>query len=67
MAQCLFCVLFSLAQVREIRGQLLDIMKQQKVPHVSCGSAWDNVRKCICASYFYNAARLKVSRIDCLL
>jgi pre-mRNA-splicing factor ATP-dependent RNA helicase DHX38/PRP16 len=50
----------SLQKVREIRGQLLDILKQQKLPHLSCGGAWDNVRKCICASYFYQAARLKV-------
>ena len=44
----------SLQKVREIRGQLLDILKSQKLPHLSCGGAWDNVRKCICASYFSN-------------
>lgn len=48
------------SQVREIRSQLLDIMKERKLPHISCGSAWDNVRKCLCAAYFYHAARLKV-------
>merc|ERR1719411_1280840 len=26
---------------------------------VSCGSDWDVVRKCICAAYFHQAARLK--------
>jgi pre-mRNA-splicing factor ATP-dependent RNA helicase DHX38/PRP16 len=46
-------------QVREIRSQLMDIMKQQKIPHVSCGTAYDIVRKCICASYFHKAARVK--------
>ena len=49
----------SMAKVREIRSQLLDIMKQQKLPHISCGSAYDIVRKCICAAYFHKAARLK--------
>lgn len=49
----------SMVKVREIRSQLLDIMKAQKLPHISCGSAHDVVRKCICAAYFHKAARLK--------
>jgi len=46
-------------KVREIRSQLLDIMRTQKISNVSCGTNWDVVRKCICASYFHNSARLK--------
>eukprot|EP00054_Salpingoeca_dolichothecata_P014406 m.81349 g.81349 ORF g.81349 m.81349 type:complete len:876 (+) comp20973_c1_seq2:1441-4068(+) len=49
----------SMRKVREIRGQLLDIMKQQRLSHISCGSSWDIVRKCICAAFFHQAARLK--------
>jgi pre-mRNA-splicing factor ATP-dependent RNA helicase DHX38/PRP16 len=45
--------------VREIRGQLLDIMKSQRVSNQSCGTAWDVIRKAICSAYFHNAARLK--------
>ena len=45
--------------MREIRAQLLDIMKQQEIAHVSSGYDWDVVRKAICASYFVNSARLK--------
>lgn len=46
-------------KVREIRAQLLDIMKSNKIPHVSSGGDWDIVRKCICSAYFHKAARLK--------
>ena len=35
-------------------------MDQNKMPLVSCGSDWDIIRKCICSSYFHQAARLKV-------
>ena len=48
-------------QVREVRQQLKDIMDQQKLPLVSSGTEWDIVRKCICSSYFHQAARLKVT------
>ena len=46
-------------QVREIREQLGDLLKQNKIAIVSCGQDWDIVRKAICASYFHNAAKLK--------
>jgi len=48
-----------LQKAREVRAQLLDIMKQQRVPRISCGSQWDVCRKAICSSYFTNAARMK--------
>lgn len=48
------------SQVREVRAQLKDIMVQQKMNLISCGSDWDVIRKCICAAYFHQAAKLKV-------
>lgn len=48
-----------LRKAREVRSQLLDILKQQKIPLTSSGTDWDMVRKAICSSYFHNAARLK--------
>jgi pre-mRNA-splicing factor ATP-dependent RNA helicase DHX38/PRP16 len=43
-----------------VHAQLLDIMKQQRVEHVSCGGGgWDMVRKAICSAYFYNSAHIK--------
>jgi pre-mRNA-splicing factor ATP-dependent RNA helicase DHX38/PRP16 len=47
----------AMRKVREVRAQLKDIMDQQKIGIVSCGTEWDVVRKCICSSYFQNAAR----------
>lgn len=48
-------------KVREVRAQLKDIMDQQKMALISCGTDWDVVRKCICSAYFFRAARLKVT------
>lgn len=47
-------------QVREVQQQLREIVEQQKMALVSCGSEWDIIRKCICSAYFHQAARLKV-------
>ncbi|KAI0238175.1 Pre-mRNA-splicing factor ATP-dependent RNA helicase PRP16 [Massospora cicadina] len=49
----------ALFKAREVRTQLLDIMGAERLPYVSCGSDWDVIRKCICAAYFHQAARLK--------
>ncbi|CDW53890.1 pre mRNA splicing factor ATP dependent RNA [Trichuris trichiura] len=49
----------AMRKVREIRAQLKDIMDQQKMDILSCGTDWDVVRKCVCSAYFHNAARLK--------
>ncbi|WVO13862.1 hypothetical protein L204_101485 [Cryptococcus depauperatus] len=46
-------------KAREVRGQLEDIMKQQKMELLSVGTDWDIVRKCITAGYFHQAARVK--------
>ncbi|XP_028392273.1 pre-mRNA-splicing factor ATP-dependent RNA helicase PRP16-like [Dendronephthya gigantea] len=49
----------AIRKVREVRGQLRDIMVQHRMPLHSCGNDWDVIRKCICSSYFHQAARLK--------
>ncbi|XP_028811972.1 pre-mRNA-splicing factor ATP-dependent RNA helicase PRP16 [Denticeps clupeoides] len=49
----------AMRKVREVRAQLKDIMVQQRMNLVSCGSDWDVIRKCICAAYFHQAAKLK--------
>ena len=48
-----------LRKAREIRSQLIDILKQQHVTICGCGASWDPVRKAICSAYFYNAASIK--------
>lgn len=49
-----------LRKAREVRAQLLDILKTQKIPLTSCGTGdWDVVRKAVCSAYFHNSARLK--------
>ncbi|ORX57172.1 hypothetical protein BCR36DRAFT_580584 [Piromyces finnis] len=49
----------AMRKAREVRQQLLDIMKSQRIPLTSCGTDWDIVRKCICSSYFHQAAKQK--------
>ncbi|KAM3337910.1 hypothetical protein P3S68_032235 [Capsicum galapagoense] len=48
-----------LHKAREIRSQLLDILKKLKISLIKCGPNWDIVRKAICSAYFHNAAMLK--------
>ncbi|KAF6161432.1 hypothetical protein GIB67_009311 [Kingdonia uniflora] len=48
-----------LKKAREVRSQLLDILKTLHIPLTSCGPDWDIIRKAICSAYFHNAARLK--------
>ncbi|KAI9321550.1 P-loop containing nucleoside triphosphate hydrolase protein [Dichotomocladium elegans] len=49
----------AMRKAREVRTQLIDIMKTVKMPYVSCGTDWDVIRKCICSAYFHQAARVK--------
>lgn len=49
----------AMKKAREVHAQLVDIMKQQHVQHLTCHGKWDMVRKAICSSYFYNSARIK--------
>ena len=48
-----------LRKAEEVLGQLLDIMRQHRIPVTSAGDDWDAVRRAVCSGYFYNAARLK--------
>ncbi|CAI5509132.1 unnamed protein product [Closterium sp. Naga37s-1] len=48
-----------LRKAREVRAQLADILKQQKIPLSSAGQDWDVVRRAICTAYFHHAAKLK--------
>lgn len=56
----------AMRKVREVRQQLKEIMDSQKMELTSCGMEWDVVRKCICSSYFHQAARLKVRILQLL-
>lgn len=50
----------ALRRAKEIRDQLHDIMvTQQKMALSSCGTDWDVVRRCICAGYYHQAAKVK--------
>lgn len=49
----------AIRKAREVRAQLLDIMKSNSLPHISCGSEWDLVRRAITSAYFHQAAKLK--------
>lgn len=49
----------SLRRAKEIREQLGDIMKMQKMSMISCGTDWDVIRKCICSGYYHQAAKVK--------
>ncbi|KAK4842025.1 hypothetical protein QYF36_014434 [Acer negundo] len=54
-----FLLVKSLRKAREVRSQLLDILKTLKIPLTTTGHNFDIVRKAICSAYFHNAARLK--------
>ncbi|KAJ1675365.1 hypothetical protein EV182_001413, partial [Spiromyces aspiralis] len=49
----------SMRKAREVRTQLMDIMKTQKMPYKSVGINWDIIRRCICSAYFHQAAKAK--------
>lgn len=49
----------SLKRAKEVRDQLLDIMKMQNMRMVSSGTDWDVIRKCICSGYYHQAAKVK--------
>jgi pre-mRNA-splicing factor ATP-dependent RNA helicase DHX38/PRP16 len=65
----------SLNKAKEIRLQLVDIMKSLKIKVISCNDNWINVRKCITSGFFHNSAKLKTlgeyvnikSNIPCVL
>ncbi|KAF9399785.1 DEAH-box RNA helicase prp16 [Mortierella sp. AD011] len=49
----------SMRKAREVRSQLMDMMKSEKMPYISCNTDWDVIRKCICSAYFHQAGRIK--------
>ena len=46
-------------RAREIRQQIMDIMKFKQMKYISCGTDWDIIRRCICSGYFHQAARVR--------
>ncbi|KAK5781289.1 DEAH-box RNA helicase PRP16 PWA37_004722 [Arxiozyma heterogenica] len=53
-----FLIYRSLVKAREIRNQLIKIMKKNKIPIVSSGTNWDIVRKCICSAFAHQASKV---------
>ena len=51
----------SLRRAKEVREQIVDIMKSQKMELISCGMDWDLIRKAICSGYYHQAAKYKGS------
>jgi len=49
----------SLKKVNDVRKQIVLIMQNNNIELVSCKNNWEDVRKCIVAGYFLNAAKLK--------
>ncbi|KAF9316952.1 DEAH-box RNA helicase prp16 [Podila horticola] len=49
----------AMRKAREVRSQLMDMMKSEKMPYISCDTDWDIIRKCICSAYFHQAGRIK--------
>ncbi|KIE03303.1 pre-mRNA splicing factor ATP-dependent RNA helicase prp16, partial [Metarhizium majus ARSEF 297] len=51
----------SLRRAKEVREQIVDIIKAQGMEMNSCGMDWDIIRKCICSGYYHQAAKYKGS------
>jgi len=49
----------SLKKVNDVRKQIILIMLNNNIELISCKNNWEDVRKCIIAGYFLNAAKLK--------
>jgi pre-mRNA-splicing factor ATP-dependent RNA helicase DHX38/PRP16 len=49
----------ALRRAKEIREQLADIMKVQKMEIKSCGTDWDVIRQCICSGFYHQSAKVK--------
>ena len=41
------------------RSCLVEIRHRSRMPILTCGSDWDQVRKAVCSAYFQNAGRMK--------
>ena len=53
-----FLIYRSLVKAREIRNQLIKVMKKNKIPIISSGTNWDIVRKCICSAFAHQASKV---------
>lgn len=51
----------SLRRAKEVREQIVDIIKSQNMAVSSCGMDWDVIRKCVCSGYYHQAAKYKGS------
>lgn len=49
----------ALRRAREVREQLVFILRNHKHEIRSCGTDWDVARKCICCGYYSQAARVR--------
>ena len=49
----------AMKKAHEVRMQLIDVMKSEKMALTSCGNQWDAVRKTICSAYFHQAVKQK--------
>eukprot|EP00818_Percolomonas_sp_WS_P008757 CAMPEP_0117445936 /NCGR_PEP_ID=MMETSP0759-20121206/6065_1 /TAXON_ID=63605 /ORGANISM="Percolomonas cosmopolitus, Strain WS" /LENGTH=1134 /DNA_ID=CAMNT_0005238153 /DNA_START=100 /DNA_END=3500 /DNA_ORIENTATION=- len=49
----------SMRRVREIRAQIIDLMKKHNIRLISSGTDWDLVRKAVCSAYFHHVCKLK--------
>ncbi|KAF2265734.1 P-loop containing nucleoside triphosphate hydrolase protein [Lojkania enalia] len=47
----------NMARVRDVRGQLLQIMQRHRLPIVSCGNNTIRPRQALCSGFFRNSAR----------
>lgn len=48
----------SLLKAKDIREQLVKIMKKNQIPILSSGKDWNIIRKCICSGFTYQAAKV---------
>ncbi len=48
-----------LVRIREVRAQMMDVLKLHNMKLSSCDYDWDTIRKAICSAYFSNSARYK--------
>eukprot|EP01080_Neovahlkampfia_damariscottae_P007206 gene7206-11522_t len=49
----------SMKKIREVREQILDIMKKLKLRLTTIGQDWDVVRKAICSGFYHHCSKLK--------
>jgi pre-mRNA-splicing factor ATP-dependent RNA helicase DHX38/PRP16 len=49
----------SMKKIREVREQIIDIMKKLKLRLTTVGQDWDVVRKAICAGFYHHCSKLK--------